>query len=336
MATAIIAAIIAAIAGIASAGISAGTAKRGVEKQIEANEALADKQNELNIENWERQNEYNAPENQMELYKRAGINPYLIAGKTGGSAAGAIAPAVGYQTDVTSPYRSAGEVVNAFKDSVNWILGAKLQQKQLAQTDANIQKTMQEIENLRTQQNLQQTENSLKLFDLNEMNPLTRQRVQKEISNIVKRNLLLDLQMQGQQISNSAAMYNLDYMLPLEYAQRGVDLQSSRYNLDYILPADYEIKDATVAGTRANTYYTYAKRANQLLRNSYMDTYGTETPGQIGAGAGMIGFMMGKQAQEMQKGVGMSFYTDSRGIAHPYDPKKGIRIPGTNGYGGKW
>lgn len=334
MASAIIAAIIAAIAGIASAGISAGVAKSGVNKQIEANDALADKQNEQNIENWERQNEYNSPENQMELFKRAGINPYLIAGKTAGSAAGAIAPAVGYQTDVTSPYRSAGEVVESFKDSVNWLLGAKLQQKQMQQTDANIAKTMQEIENLKTQQNLQQTENSLKLFDLNEMNPVTRERVQKEISNIVKRNLLLDLQMQGQQISNSASMYNLNYMLPIEYAQKGVDLQSSRYNLDYILPAEYEIKDASAANTRANTFLTYAKNTNQNIRNNFLGYYGSETPGQIGAGAGLIGFMMGKQAQDLKRGVGLSFNINERGIAHPYIDKKYNKQ--YNSVGGNW
>lgn len=42
---------------------------------------LAAYQNDLNVENWMRNNEYNSPENQMARYRSAGLNPNLIYGQ---------------------------------------------------------------------------------------------------------------------------------------------------------------------------------------------------------------------------------------------------------------
>lgn len=42
---------------------------------------LAAYQNDLNVENWLRSNEYNTPENQMARYRSAGLNPNLIYGQ---------------------------------------------------------------------------------------------------------------------------------------------------------------------------------------------------------------------------------------------------------------
>lgn len=48
---------------------------------------LMDYQNRLNIENWNMQNEYNLPSNQMQRYKDAGLNPNLIYGQSNSSSA---------------------------------------------------------------------------------------------------------------------------------------------------------------------------------------------------------------------------------------------------------
>ncbi len=37
-------------------------------------------QNNLNIQNWKMQNEYNLPKNQMQRYLDAGLNPNLVYG----------------------------------------------------------------------------------------------------------------------------------------------------------------------------------------------------------------------------------------------------------------
>lgn len=49
-------------------------------KNREYNLMLAQQQNAWNIEQWERENEYNSPEAQMERYRKAGLNPDLMAG----------------------------------------------------------------------------------------------------------------------------------------------------------------------------------------------------------------------------------------------------------------
>ena len=47
-------------------------------------------QNQLNIENWNRVNEYNDPKNQMARYRNAGLNPNLVYGNLQNSASGEI------------------------------------------------------------------------------------------------------------------------------------------------------------------------------------------------------------------------------------------------------
>lgn len=51
------------------------------ENDRRASLALAAYQNDLNVENWMRNNEYNSPENQMARYRAAGLNPNLIYGQ---------------------------------------------------------------------------------------------------------------------------------------------------------------------------------------------------------------------------------------------------------------
>lgn len=48
---------------------------------------LMDYQNQLNIENWNMQNEYNSPSAQMQRYSEAGLNPNLIYGQSNSSSA---------------------------------------------------------------------------------------------------------------------------------------------------------------------------------------------------------------------------------------------------------
>lgn len=50
------------------------------QKNRDYNLMLAQKQNAWNVEQWERENEYNSPEAQMERYRKAGLNPDLMAG----------------------------------------------------------------------------------------------------------------------------------------------------------------------------------------------------------------------------------------------------------------
>lgn len=67
------------------AGIGAISSKRGQRRAFSYNKALMDYQNQINLQNWRLENEYNSPQNQMARYQAAGLNPNLVAGDVGGS-----------------------------------------------------------------------------------------------------------------------------------------------------------------------------------------------------------------------------------------------------------
>ena len=59
-------------------------------KQLSNSKKLMDYQNEINIKNWERVNQYNSPKAQMSRYLDAGLNPNLVYGNLDSSAAQSI------------------------------------------------------------------------------------------------------------------------------------------------------------------------------------------------------------------------------------------------------
>lgn len=96
-----------AIKGVFDTSASSYAARKDAEGRIEAqrlaneanlqmnsdnnftNRMLADKQNQWNLDQWYRENEYNTPSAQMSRYSAAGINPYMALSQTtsGNSAA---------------------------------------------------------------------------------------------------------------------------------------------------------------------------------------------------------------------------------------------------------
>lgn len=64
---------------------------------FQQNKELAALQNEYNIAQWQRENEYNLPKNQMSRLKKAGLNPDLMYGN-----------GISGLTSATSPSMSAG------------------------------------------------------------------------------------------------------------------------------------------------------------------------------------------------------------------------------------
>lgn len=91
------------------------------------------------LEDWHRQNEYNSPKAQMQRFKDAGLNPQLIYGQ--GTAGNASATPVQQQKSGNP----------SFKADLQEIYG---EAQRLA---ANMQQTQQTVENLKTNQELMQT-----------------------------------------------------------------------------------------------------------------------------------------------------------------------------------
>lgn len=92
---------LASLAGMATAGI-----------QHKYNKKLADYQNDINIENWNMQNEYNSPINQRKRLEEAGINPAAVFGSNSTSAgnAGQIAQYQRQGVDISQSMLAAGQL----------------------------------------------------------------------------------------------------------------------------------------------------------------------------------------------------------------------------------
>ena len=94
----------------AGIGAVAGAITAGVQHKY--NKKMADYQNDINIENWNLQNEYNSPANQRKRLEEAGINPAAVFGSNGSSAgnAGQIAPYQRQGVDITQSLMNGAQL----------------------------------------------------------------------------------------------------------------------------------------------------------------------------------------------------------------------------------
>lgn len=144
----------AAITGAAALGgsiLSATQGNKNINKQIAAqkeenqknrdwNLNLAKQQNQWNIDQWNRENEYNTPSAQMARYKAAGLNPDLIYGQQNLAAA---SPEMtsgdgSLPTDVSNlaNKRTIGDIVSQAASTRLTNAQAKLAESQADKTDA--------------------------------------------------------------------------------------------------------------------------------------------------------------------------------------------------------
>lgn len=128
--------------------------KRAIRMQNEANMKLAQYQYDLQLEQWNRANAYNSPVAQMERYKAAGLNPYLIYGNGQSSAGMAASSAPAYN----APH------IEALPPPVNTMQAASSMLDQALKA-AQVRKTAQETANLGVYQNNMRLDADLKELD---------------------------------------------------------------------------------------------------------------------------------------------------------------------------
>ena len=94
----------------AGIGAVAGAITAGVQHKY--NKKMADYQNDINIENWNLQNEYNSPAAQRKRLEEAGINPAAVFGSNGSSAgnAGQIAQYQRQGVDITQSLMNGAQL----------------------------------------------------------------------------------------------------------------------------------------------------------------------------------------------------------------------------------
>jgi len=127
------------IGALASAGISLGT---NLISQFFGNSAAqkqAKEQNQMNMDNWLKQQEYNSPKNQMNRFSEAGLNPQLIYGQ--GTPGNATSAPVSQAKPRFAPQIDGGAIM---------------------QNAVQIQQLQQTVENLKSNQELIQANEKLK------------------------------------------------------------------------------------------------------------------------------------------------------------------------------
>lgn len=127
---------------------------RMIDKQIAAqkeenalnrayNKELAAYQNRMNVAQWQRENEYNSPENQMKRLRAAGLNPDLMyqngaSGLTAASSPAMTAGAASSPTDVSNlaNKKTVGQIVTEGLDNAQRAANIALTRAQANKTDA--------------------------------------------------------------------------------------------------------------------------------------------------------------------------------------------------------
>lgn len=167
---------------------------------------LQNSQNAWNVAQWNRQNQYNSPANQMNLLRQAGLNPNLIYGQLAGASAGSLESA---GVDISSPTPNNAAQVSGFGD-LGVQIGNQMMQKEL--NDANIdyireQTESQRISNAKNQFELDNQEQTYKnqqdnIKSYTDLNNSKCNEIQKNLSLIESQIKYIDAKERAQTLEN--------------------------------------------------------------------------------------------------------------------------------------
>ena len=280
---------------LGGAFLSAGANLISTDMTNRANERMQQQQNAWNLEQWNRNNEYNSPAAQLQRMKAAGLNPDLMYGQNASGAAGnSSSPAQGtnpipkqpFLLDPTMSAQVRALNAKAYSDEMNGngqdlqnevYSKTALQQalKNLGLTDTEIQKNVAQAEELHTR-----VDDMKKKWDLLE---IQKQEALSHIAKTVEETKLLTLeqateeqacnlivaQFEGQQLSNEQQKI-INHYLPqqqqAELARKWSEVkknQAAAENLD----ADTVYKQAQTAYTNELSKSEQVKRAGYRWDN---------------------------------------------------------------------
>lgn len=144
---------IGAITGPISSAIQMSAQAKENKKNRQYNLMLARMQNRWNLEQWQRENDYNSPTAQMARYRKAGLNPNLIYGQQNLSASSpTLTSGASSSPQDMSPI---GEGIRTFGQAQQMMLNMEMQKAQIEaikagteNTKANTEKTSEETKNV--------------------------------------------------------------------------------------------------------------------------------------------------------------------------------------------
>lgn len=217
--------LIAAGASLAGSAINAGSQSRTNQSQLSYSREMYDKQRSDALADWNRQNQYNSPKEQMLRFKEAGLNPNLIYGQMSQSPVVRTSSVEGYsprapQVDLGNAAAMGLQGLSAYQDTQLKNVQTDLVKEQiknastdnlLKQLDAakknaespywqDIAKTSSEALRIQNEQRLQDLE-----FN-RDMNPIRLEEGQYRINNLIR-----DLETKVQSMNLSKAQESLAY-----------------------------------------------------------------------------------------------------------------------------
>lgn len=255
----------------------------------QANERMQHQQNAWNLEQWNRNNEYNSPAAQLQRMKAAGLNPDLMYGQNASGAAGnSASPATGtnlipkqpFFLDPTMTAQIRALNAKAYSDEMNGNgqdiqneIASKtgLQQalKNLGLTDAEIQKTLGEADELHTR--VDDMKKKWELIDVQKQEAMAN--IQKTLEETKKITLeqateeqacnLIIAQLEGQQLTNEQQKIINHYLPQQQQADLAVKWSNAKKNEAAArnLDADTVYKEAQTAFTEEATKTERLKQA---------------------------------------------------------------------------
>ena len=130
----IVGSVVDGISGIFNSSQAVKTSKRNTDRTIQANWDLANLKYQKDLEQWYRENEYNAPDEQMRRLRNAGLNPNLVYG-TGTVTGNTTTSGPRFdRPDVEYNYEPFQFPTNAISRGIQFIQENRLKDQQIAET----------------------------------------------------------------------------------------------------------------------------------------------------------------------------------------------------------
>lgn len=238
------------LGGISAAGSVAGSLL-GASAQDRANAQnleIAKMQNAWNLEQWNRENQYNRPTEQMQRLSEAGLNPNLVYGNGATTQAAASPRAAGAKMEAFKDYNfGLQDATSTYLNSLNTEKNLELAQSQKAALDAQtLHESVKQTETLsrknlndfqlglakqteqysveaaklnaeRTRTEIQRsiTDNAIKEYELRILQPLQGKVSEQQLQNLKAQGEMLIYQGQYEQIKTALAKQGINMNDPI-------------------------------------------------------------------------------------------------------------------------
>lgn len=238
------------LGGISAAGSVAGSAL-GASAQDRANQQnmeIAKMQNAWNLEQWNRENAYNTPTNQMQRLSEAGLNPNLVYGNGATTQAAASPRAAGAKMEAFKDYNfGLNDATSTYLNTLNTEKNLELAQSQKAALDAqtlhesvkqaetlarknlsdfqlglakqteqySIEAAKLNAERTRTEIQRSMTDNAIKEYELRILQPLQGKVSEQQLQNLQAQGAMLIYQGEYEQIKTALAREGININDPL-------------------------------------------------------------------------------------------------------------------------